>query len=827
MFLLAAAGAAAAGWYVLIIGTALFLILHIIKVRRQLGNSIYFLLFFYFLSYLNAVHQQALPSIDSYISEYHKIPVTARGRLEQVTVRTYGVELKLSACTVTVQPAEQNVQEDPAQYSAPNMGLLVQLQEKELAEGLIPGQIVSVTGKIQAFCAARNDGEFDSKQYYRSIGINYRVYADEITVCGSPGALRRRLEQFREKVGGIYRQIADEKDAALVSAMVLGEKSGLDDDTRKLYQENGIAHLLAISGLHVSLIGMFVYRMLKRSGAGCFTAFAWSAVLLAGYIVLTGDGVSARRAVVMCVLNMGADVMGRTYDLLSALSASMMLAAFENIWVLYQFGFLLSYGALLGIALLTPALDFCLLEFWRTQIKRIDKKRNAFLRWTMDILLGMGQSLVTSAAVSLMTLPVILYGYFEVPVYSVLLNIVVIPLMSVLMLCALLAGLAGFFYLPAASFFMGTVHFILRLYETLCHIVNLLPVSSLMLGRPTVFRCVMYYGILTVFMAVMYFVKSRKLYCQNLQEKVIEAAAVWKMKRQAVLKRAGIVLLVLPFALTVLVWQKETKLIVDMIDVGQGDCILVRAPDHTVWLFDGGSSDIKNVGENRIYPLLCAKAVTEIDYVFISHADEDHINGIIELFDCMDENFAIKNLVLPEIQNAQHEENYMRLCEQAQQAGIQIQYVHAGDRFYSKDAVVQMACLHPVSGYAYQNSNDYSAVYLLQYHTFSMLFTGDVEAAGENAFLSEEQITPVSVLKVAHHGSKTSTTQALLAQAKPQLALVSCGINNQYGHPSDETIQRLEASNACIFATPQHGQITIKTDGRRFWVFRKIAGQKG
>lgn len=194
-----------------------------------------------------------------------------------------------------------------------------------------PGDTLLVSGTLKCFETSRNEGGFDSRKYYKSIGIHYKMTAEDVTVL-----TRKRqtagylLSEFRLKIKEVYEQIGTKEKAGLYSSIVLGDKSSLDGDIKKLYQRNGIAHLLAISGLHISLVGMALYRLLRRAGTSYVFSFAAGTLFITGYVLMTGNALSGLRALVMCLLMMYAQVLGKTYDMLSALSTAAVMFIWNN-----------------------------------------------------------------------------------------------------------------------------------------------------------------------------------------------------------------------------------------------------------------------------------------------------------------------------------------------------------------------------------------------------------------------------------------------------------------------------------------------------------------
>jgi len=675
----------------------------------------------------------------------------------------YGVNYQLSDCSIIIENG-----------SSTHMGVLVYANEEK--ETYQTGDKICVHGGLRSFPETRNDGEFNQRLYYKSIGVQYRITAKQIELLEKNNGITHIINEIKLSLDEHLKAIADEKDYGMLSAILLGDKSNLDQDIYKLFQENGIAHLIAISGLHVSFLGLTLYKLLKKSGAGFFVSFTVSFFFLAAYAVLTGNGISARRAVIMCVIQMGAYVLGRSYDMLSALALSAMVFLTENPYVCFHSGFQMSFLAVLGICVLVPVLE-----------NIFQQKINAVIK-----------SMLGSAGISLFMLPIIMYNYFEIPLYSILLNIIVIPLMSLVLFCGVAALAISYLYMPFAVFFMGTAHYILKLYIILCDFVSRLPFSTVETGRPQIWQIVLFYSLMFFMVLVTWLSQSKKVLKKYF----------FKYDKKKIRKFKNIICLAsLSASVIILLYKPSVLFTVDMVDVGQGDCILIRNRQLNM-LFDGGSSDINNVGEKRIYPLLKSYAVKQLDYVFVSHSDSDHVNGIMEL---MDKPVKIKNLVLPDIIHSAvkaPDESYIRLVQKADACKINIIYVSAGWGVKLSNEI-DITCLHPTHGYLYESTNDYSAVYRVKWNDFSILMTGDVENKGEINMLEKVGLEKAIALKTAHHGSASSSSQAFLNEVQPKLALISCGIQNSYGHPSAQTMERLRACGTQVYVTAKTGQIKI------------------
>ena len=249
-----------------------------------------------------------------------------------------------------------------------------------------------------------------------------------------------------------------------------------------------------------------------------------------------------------------------------------------------------------------------------------------------------------------------------------------------------------------------------------------------------------------------------------------------------------------------------------VLDVGQGDCIYIRG-DQEDYLVDGGSSDVSSAGIYRIEPYLLANAVDTLDYVFATHGDEDHINGIRELLENQDLGVRIRNLVLPS--EGYLDEKLLELAETARKNGTRTAVMRAGDKITEKTGKTELKCLGPVEGTKLEPGNEASLVMELTYGDFCMLLTGDVEGQGEESLYKEGELPQCDVLKAAHHGSRDSTTAEFLKAAQPKAALISAGVDNRYGHPHEETLERLREAGCSVYSTQENGTLTVRTDGQK------------
>lgn len=687
---------------------------------------------------------------------------------------------------------------------------------KERMGQLQPGDWIVCQGELTALSQPANPGEFNSQVYYQSKGISCQFFADSF-VCVKRGGLSLTRIAFwvRRAVAGVYDRILGEDYAALLHAMVLGDKGALSEEQKLRYEENGVAHLLSVSGLHVSIMAGSWFRFLRKRKLPYGPACAGGLLLLIFYGCLTGFGNSILRAVIMYGVFLGAEYFGAGYDMTSSMSLAGILMLLESPWRLLEGGCQMSFAAVFAIGYVLPWVK----ELAKERKGEEDGRIRRFARWRR----GMGDALLSSVVISAVTLPVVLRVFYTFSPYSVLINLIVIPCMTPMMVSGIVAGTAGVFLLPAAEWagtlltrglFLPAVG-VLGFFDFFLEHMRQLPGAVWTAGCPTFLE-----------MGILYLLEGLLLY-------------IWYRRRWRLGVRA-LLLMGLWFVLA-----PSGPLRVTMLDVGQGDSILLQLPGGENVLIDGGSTSRQAVGQYVIAPALRYYGIAKIDYVVATHMDADHISGIEELFAM---GYPIRRVLLPaaaeeSAQDGEEQgvaEELEAFAAQGEEAGAEVIYMERGDsvRFAGESGGALFAkgegsgpilrCLHPYAGFESGDKNAASLVFYLQYDGFDALFTGDLEKEGEEALCSylesellgqDGQNPGVELLKVAHHGSRYSTGERFLKLIRPHTALISAGEHNRYGHPHGETLERLRDCGADVYETAENGAIFVETDGKR-WAVR-------
>ncbi|MBQ6696645.1 MAG: DNA internalization-related competence protein ComEC/Rec2 [Lachnospiraceae bacterium] len=650
----------------------------------------------------------------------------------------------------------------------PREKIICELNISELPEGgFIPklGNKVVLQGTWQSFVHATNPGEFDGADYYAILGIGARIEEGKLeAVSEEYWPLREKLYQVKQVLLRNLYEAFEPREASILAKMLLGDGSGLDKEVRDLYQRNGIVHILSISGLHITLLGMGLYKGLRKLTCPMSVAAVLGGISILLYGMMTGFGISACRAIGMYLIHMIGELWGKTYDMLTAMGMLAVFLVYRNPYFVYHSGFLLSFFSVCGVGMLSPLLQLPQ-EWFR---KRPGEGKGTYI-WR-KLLQKLTGGMSVSLAVTLFTLPIQLFFFYKIPVYSVIINLFVIPFMSVVMVLGICVMLC-----PSLQGLVFVEEWIFTWFEWLCHAFDRLPGHTWVTGRPEMWRILIYYLVLII---VLLFTK--------------------KVKR-------GYSLVGILVAVVLVGGRSGQSLEITFLDVGQGDCICVQTPEGKCFLFDGGSSSKQQLGEKILQPFLYYQGMDYVDAVFLSHPDRDHHSGLLELL--TEKEIEIGAMYLPDV-GAACKEDFEEILERVEPE--KVHWIASGDRWQQEQW--KLTCLHPYKGYEAEK-NTYSACYLLEYGEFSLLLTGDVDGQGEELLRQELRrrgIDEIDVLKVAHHGSRYSSSQAFLEQVSTRLAVISCGRNNSYGHPHKETLVRLSEAGSVILTTPEYGAVMIK-----------------
>lgn len=667
-------------------------------------------------------------------------------------------------------------------------------------EGIKLGQQIVFEGKIKTLKEATNPGQFDQKQYQMARGVVGMVQKVQIQkTIGSYHYGLEMLERCKQKLNEQYKTVLSKKNAGLLMAMVTGEKGELEPHVKQLYQQQGIAHILAISGLHIALVGRSLFRLLRKRGVSYWSSGGVAFLFLLLYCTMIGESSSVVRAFVMLSLFLLAEILGRSYDMMTSMSVAACFLILKNPYCMTDTGFLLSFGAIVGIGV-------CYVRFFQKEEGKEQETKDQETHtqetkeqesiWSMSWN-SLKQSFFVSVSVQIVTTPILIHTFYGISLYSLLLNLIVIPLMSVLLPSAMLGGILSIVSLDWGKIVLYPAVCILSLYETLCEWLDHIPHSFYITGEMTIYWYSCYYGVLLLLLLFWKHWDKKKAYC------IASISCAMLLLDIPTICSYGL------FRVMQYDSNKGQELHIICADVGQGDGLLFRLPSNHIYLLDGGSTTVSQVGTYRLLPMLHYYGITTVDVAIVTHLDADHYNGMMELFD----HVTVKVLCLPKLKKKDNE--YIQLEQVALQHHTHIYYAKDGDQL--KDGDVRLQWISPSQEIQRDDRNDNSQVFYLEYKAFRGLFTGDMSEVRERELLNK--LRRCTLLKVGHHGSKTSSSEEFLERVSPRYAFVSYGVGNRYGHPSQEAMQRLKKRGIQTYETGKQGALSLKTDGTKVTLF--------
>ena len=579
---------------------------------------------------------------------------------------------------------------------------------------------VSGTGTVPQMPA--DPGGFDQMVYDGARGVRYEMTAQKVRIVSRghwPYVFRHR---FLSSVRSSLESLLPKEQEGAILAILAGDRSDMDAGMTEAFQDCGIAHIIAVSGLHVqvlcSMLEWCLCKVMARKKALTVTGvFVW------GYCFLTGSAISTIRAALMLTIRFGAVLCGRKEDPLNSLGLSALCILLWRPLYLFDAAFQLSFMATMALFV----------------------ARRPWLRcyW---VPLKLRRSLATALAVVTWSVPITLQHFHQISLYAILLNLLVIPLMSLVILASLCAVVLSFVSADIARFLVGCVYYVLVFYRAGCEFLLRWRGGILRIGAMPGSAVLLYYGLYI-------------LWILDLRIK-----RVW-------LLRAGCIVLL---CLVLLVHHFETQVL--FLSIGQGDCMLLRCRGRA-YIIDAGPGY-----DWCLKPCLEYYGIKEVDGVFVTHMDQDHSEGVLRLL--TDPDFKVRNLYLPD--NAVHDFHELLAASESQ-----VHWLGKGQELYLAGISIHVLSPDPAETYPDENSGSLCLQATTKHGTICCM--GDADQETEQRILAEGLDVRCTVLKVGHHGSRTSSSEAFLLAAAPEAAWISCKKNNSYGHPHQEVLERLAA----------------------------------
>ena len=681
------------------------------------------------------------------------------------------------------------------------------------------GKRLTLTGVLRQPQTKRNPGGFD-----------YRAYLDRQDIAGIidvKGLLRigeqtgfpplRWIEALRIRTEHLIDVIYTDAEegipllepslhAQLLKGILLGKRSDVPSETLDTFRNSGTFHVLAVSGLHVGLVAMFCYLgfSLFRFPQKVLCLLTILAVLI--YACLIGFRPSVFRASLMAILFLVATLIDRDADLFNLLAFAALVLLLLNPQQIWDVGFQLSFVAVASIVYFVPKMERPLRRLWDSaedspsdsEGTLLTRFRNVAIKWLV-------LSYLVTLAAQIGTSPLIAYHFYRAYPLGIIVGPFAVGLVSLIVAMGMASVCIGFISLPLAQLLGLLNHAIISIFLTLISmfgqawgIVKLTP--------PTV-------GLFVLYIAI----------CLG----ITHWRFIYRQWRVASLVGLSVV--------AIWVWdaafhEKGKLLEIITLDVGQGDAAIVRFPDNRTMLVDGGIqrsyySDQKqrrveyDVGERIIEPFLDYHGIRKIDIVVLTHPDLDHGGGLAYIL----ENFKVGQ-VLGISDLPLDSETHRRLHTIVKARNIPYAFPYAGDIEFTPTATLNL--LHPINAASTDlmdaDKNDDSLVMKITYGEVDVLFTGDIGKKAESRLIASGEDLRSEILKVPHHGSRTSSTVPFLDAVQPRYAIFSLGQSNQYQFPHAVVVERYRARGCPMLRTDQSGAITLRTDGTNCWIDKQV-----
>ena len=664
------------------------------------------------------------------------------------------------------------------------------------------GDKILIKGEFVEPSESRNYGGFDYKEYLKSIKIYGTIKADSIEILAknSNNPIFTFANNINLKIKENINKLIPEKYSAIFTGLILGDTSKVEEEVNDDFKIANISHVLAISGMHITYIVIGIELVLKK-GIGKRKTRIITIIILVMYMFITGFAPSVVRASIMGIIMLISKLIHRKNDIWTSISLSLLILLIYNPFLILNVGLQLSYLGTIGIVCFNKNV-YNFLRKLKIRNKRIKYRINRKFILFMD---KIKEILSVTLSAQIVILPILLFNFNILGIYFFISNILVSIIIGPIIIVGFVCILISFISIEIAkilSIFMSVGIQILISISEISH----LPFSKIYIPTPKVWQIVIYYICVIVINRIYIAFNSKKPDFTSIRIRNLVALLKFKFRqnRNKVLK----VLIVFVSLLFILNTIPE-KLKIHFVDVGQGDCTFITTPQNKTILIDGGGSmsEEYDVGKSTLLPYILDRGYTKLDYVFISHFDQDHVGGILTIL----EELRVGQVYISK--QEQDSENYQKFLKIVKDKKIQVKVLKQGDCL-KIEKNLYFDILWPIEEQIQENVlNNNAMVMKLRYGKFSMLFTGDIEAIAEEKILDfykekGESILKSDVLKVAHHGSKTSTTQSFFEKVNPEICLIGVGKNNMFGHPTAEVLERINGTK--IYRTDEDGEIVLE-----------------
>lgn len=603
------------------------------------------------------------------------------------------------------------------------------------------------------------------------------------------------------------------QEKALLKGILLGEKAEFTKEQIDNFKISSLSHILAVSGMHIVYIIAGVIFILRFLGISKQKIHILTILVIIFFMFLTEFTPSVVRAGIMAILILLAFLFKRKSDVWINISMSSLIILISNPYLLLSLGYQLSYLATIGIILGMKVLSVYRKKkiYIKNEVDVLienksikDNIKKLFIDRLKEIKQFFIDTVIVCLSAQVFVFPIILLNFNTFSIYFLIANLLISPIIGIVIILGFVIILISYIFYPLALFLNFIEISILKYINIMTNLISNLPNSNIYLKTPYIISIIIYFSVILFFVGV--YISERKVIKRKLKKYSKLLIKIFKIFLVAYL------VIILAIDLNIF---NQNNIKIYFVNVGQGDCTLIVTDKNKKILVDGGGSNDENydVGKNTTLPYLLDRRIVNLDYVLISHFDSDHVQGLYAVL----ENIRVKNVIISK--QKENSENYEKFLKIVKEKNIKITVVKTGDKIIL-DKELYIDILWPTQNLEISDNplNNNSIVAKLVYKEFSMLFTGDIEEEAENAILRQYStnlsILQATILKVAHHGSKTSSSKQFLEAVKPKIAIIGVGKTNIFGHPADIVLERFKSKGIKIFRTDDDGEIIIRSNGK-------------
>ena len=618
------------------------------------------------------------------------------------------------------------------------------------------GDLVEIKGEYSAPEVARNYKGFDYSQYLKTLNIYGTIKVEEAKIINKNqlSPILISINNIKEKMIDNANRNMPKRTANLLLGILIGERDNIQEDIIESFRTANLSHILAVSGAHTSYIILGITYLISKSKTPKRIGYIITIINLLIFIIITGASYSVVRACIMAIVVIGAKICYRKENFFTSICISLIIILIQNPFAINDIGLKLSFMGTAGIVIFNKSIT------------------NFFIK--LKIKQKIAEALSVTFSAQLMIMPITILNFNTISLTFFISNILASPLLGIIIIFGFISIFISSILNPISKILFLILHIFLELLILVSKVTEKIPGSSILVKTPNILFAIVYY-ILILFFNYFFVIKQNPT--RRFHKKIIKIITIKNIKNTV---KVIVVVFLIMLLLTRIVRIINPTFKIYFIDVGQGDSTLIVTPKNKKILIDGGEGKT-----NVLFQYLLDRRINKIDYIIISHFDSDHCNGLIEIIEKM----RVENIVMSK--QSRESEEYKKILEIIKQKNIKVSSVKAEDKIIiEKNLYIKI--LNPAEKFEFQDLNNNAIVAKLVYKNFSMLFTGDIEKAEESLAKKYKNELKSTILKVAHHGSKTSTSEEFLKYVEPQIALIGVGENNKFGHPNQITIEKLK-----------------------------------